>query len=110
MKALAVAELIVNFIKSAVLSGLETARVILLRPGRVRGGMTTLAYHDLSPVQASLVGALITLAPGTTTVQIDLERREFHLHLLDLAQREQSLLAIERDFIAPLRRYNGASR
>jgi multisubunit Na+/H+ antiporter MnhE subunit len=109
MKAVTFLVLLVNLIKCALLSGWDTARVILQKPGRSRPGLIDMPYRELSPAQASLVGALITLAPGTTTVHIDPQRQLFRLHLLDLTQSDATLRAIERDFIEPLQRLNGAS-
>ena len=110
MKTLAVITLIINFIKSAFISGWETARIILLRPDRVRSGLTCMPYDDLSPAQASLISALITLAPGTTTVDVDIRKQQFQLHLLDLERRDDIVRDIYRDFIEPLRRFNGVNR
>lgn len=100
-KALALLLLTFNFIKGALLSGWDTARVILRRPATA-GGLTRIRYGELGPAAASVLGALVTLTPGTTVVEIDLEQREFVLHLLDLSRREDALATIQRDFAAPL--------
>jgi multicomponent K+:H+ antiporter subunit E/multicomponent Na+:H+ antiporter subunit E len=41
---------------------------------------------------------MITLTPGTTTIDIDLERREMLLHVLDASDLDGMLAAIRRDF------------
>jgi len=107
MKPLNLAWLLFNFIKGALLSGWDTARVILFQSHCIHGGMTRMAYGELSPAQASLLGALITLTPGTTTVAIDLDKREFLLHLLDLTQRDATLASITHDFVEPFNRLKG---
>ena len=107
MKAAYIFLLIMNFFKSAILSGWQTAGIILMKPDATRGGMLKMTYTDLSPVQASLVGAMITLAPGTSTIEIDVQHQVFTLHLLDLDSSEETLQAIENDFIAPFKLYNG---
>jgi multisubunit Na+/H+ antiporter MnhE subunit len=107
MKSLAILTLTLNFLRAALISAWDTGRIILLHANSVKGGMVRLPYRGLSPGQANLVGALITLAPGTTTVHIDLEQEEFHLHLLDLTTQEKTGEAIQRDFISPLQRLNG---
>ena len=98
--------LLLNFIKSLLASGWGTAAIILRRGEPARSGVVELSYQDLSPAQASIVGALITLAPGTTTVAIDTRQRRFTLHLLDLANREALERDIQRDLIAPLQSLN----
>jgi multisubunit Na+/H+ antiporter MnhE subunit len=100
-KLFALLLLVFNFIKSALLSGWDTARVILRQPN-IEGGLMRMSYGELSPAAASVLGAMITLTPGTTVVKIDLEQREFILHLLDLGQRETALATIQRDFTTPL--------
>ena len=106
-KILALILLIFNLLKDLVSSGLTTARLIL-RPGPPpRSGYARLSFGDLPTTAANLLGALITLTPGTTTLDIDLDRGEFLLHLLDLADAEATLAAIRRDFLTPIRTLYG---
>jgi multisubunit Na+/H+ antiporter MnhE subunit len=109
-RALAIVLLLWNFLKGALSSGLITARIIVRRPGVTRPGFARLSYGNLSDRAANLLGALITLTPGTTAVDIDLERREILLHLLDLDQKEATLAAIEQDFLVPMRALVGGGR
>jgi multisubunit Na+/H+ antiporter MnhE subunit len=102
-RLLALAMLGINFLKEVVVSGWVTARIILAGPRGLRPGFVRLAYGDLPEGAASLLAALVTLTPGTTVVDIDPERREFLMHLLDLDQAEATLAAIRRDFLAPIR-------
>ena len=95
--------LLASLLKELVLSGWSTARVILAPRGQVQPGFARLAYGDLGPGAASLLGVLVTLTPGTTSLDIDTERHEMLLHLLDSRQTEATLAAIERDFVRPLR-------
>ena len=102
--------LLVNFLKELLVSGWITA-VIILRGGAMpRPGFVRIAHGELEGVAVNLLAALMTLTPGTTTVDIDLERREFLLHLLDADAAEATLAAIERDFLAPARILFGAKR
>jgi len=52
---------------------------------------------------------LATLTPGTTSLEIDIEQHEIHLHLLDASQAEATLAAIQRDFVRPLKILSGAT-
>jgi multicomponent K+:H+ antiporter subunit E/multicomponent Na+:H+ antiporter subunit E len=105
-KPFMLALLIFNFIKGVLLSGWDTARMIL-RQTPAAGGLTRMTYGQLSPAAASVLGAMVTLTPGTTVVDIDLAQGEFVLHLLDLSQREATLAAIRRDFSVPLASLTG---
>lgn len=101
--------LILNLLKDLVSSGWTTARLIL-RPGKPpRSGFARLTYGDLPAPAANLLGALVTLTPGTTTLDIDLERGEMLLHLLDLEGAEATLAAIRRDFLTPIRTLLGGN-
>lgn len=108
-KLLALFLLILNLFRDLISSGWATARLIL-RPGEPpRSGFARLSYGDLPAPAANLLGALITLTPGTTTLDIDLERGEMLLHLLDLEGVEATLAAIRRDFLAPIRTLYGGN-
>jgi multicomponent K+:H+ antiporter subunit E/multicomponent Na+:H+ antiporter subunit E len=101
--------LLANLLKELVLSGWSTARMILSPRGQVQPGFARLAYGDLGPAAASLLGVLVTLTPGTTSLEIDTDRHEIRLHILDASQTEATLAAIQRDFVAPLRALSGAT-
>lgn len=90
------------FLRDVVVSGWTTARIILAGSRELRPGFVRLPYGELTDTGANLLGALISLTPGTTTVDLDPERREFLLHLLDTGQAEATLAAIERDFRRPI--------
>ena len=101
--------LLTNLLQELILSGWSTARVILAPRGQVQPGFARLDYGDLGPDAASLLGVLVTLTPGTTSLEIDTERHEIRLHILDANQSEATLAAIQRDFVAPLRALSGVA-
>lgn len=103
----ALARLGFNFVKDLFVSGWVTARIILRRGPLPQPGFVRLAYGELSDGAASFLGALVSLTPGTTTVDIDLERGELLLHLLDVGQADTTLAAIRSDFLQPIRSLSG---
>lgn len=87
-----------RFLWQVLWSGLVTARLIL-SPDRCRhAGLVRVTFGELSPVGAAVLGCMITLTPGTTTLDIDMDRREMLLHMLDARAPEQALEAIRNDF------------
>jgi len=104
----AVMMLIINFFKAAFLSGLDTAKVILFTNGHEQDGLARISYGDLNENTATLLGAMITLTPGTTLIDIDTDERELILHLLVLESREETIRIIKRDFCDHLKVINGA--
>ncbi|MEJ2566452.1 MAG: Na+/H+ antiporter subunit E [Anaerolineales bacterium] len=101
--------LLMNFIKELVVSGWVTAGIILGGQRNLHPGLVRMPYGDLDEHAASLLAALITLTPGTTTIDIDLQRREFLLHLLDAQHSEATLTVIRRNFLVPVRSLFGKS-
>lgn len=89
-----------TFVRAVVVSGVETLLVILrTSPSRpAPSAFLRMGFGDTTPAGASLLGALVTLTPGTTTIDVDLERRELLLHVLDAHDPEAVVASIRADF------------
>jgi multisubunit Na+/H+ antiporter MnhE subunit len=99
-RVLAAGILLIRFVWQVVVSGTSTAAIVL-RPGRLPAdGLIRFDYAPMSPAGAALLGCLVTLTPGTTVIDIDLERHEMLLHLLDKSQAEAAVSTIRREFEA----------
>lgn len=94
----AITMLLINFIKMALLSGIDTARLILAGHNVAQDGLARIDYGDLNPGVASFLGAMLTLTPGTTLIDIDIEKRQLVMHLLTLSSYEKTVDIIQRDF------------
>lgn len=94
--------LTLRFLRALVISGVQTIGVILRaslgerRPPPV--AFVRVRYAPMSAQGAALLGCLISLTPGTTTLDIDEERRELLLHVLDGSDTEGLLAGIRNDF------------
>jgi multicomponent K+:H+ antiporter subunit E/multicomponent Na+:H+ antiporter subunit E len=97
MRPLLLTKLLLRFIGHCILSGLTTALIILKRTPPP-AGLVRFKYASMSITGASVLGALVTLTPGSSTIDIDPERQEMLLHLLDTRTAEASLKSIRRDF------------
>ncbi|MFZ5439265.1 MAG: Na+/H+ antiporter subunit E [Myxococcota bacterium] len=101
-KPLAALVLLLRFLRAIVVSGLQTVRVILTssRPGGRPPpiALVRLRFAPMSAGGASLLGCMVSLTPGTTTIDIDLERRELLLHVLDASDTDALVRGIRRDF------------
>jgi len=114
MRAIHAARLVLVFLADVVLSGLSTAWLIV-RPGpRPTPGLLRMPFSGLDGRGAAVLGGLITLTPGTTTLDIELDvetgRGELLLHLLDASDTEAATRSIRRRFEAPLREIFPAPR
>ncbi|MCU0976127.1 MAG: Na+/H+ antiporter subunit E [Steroidobacteraceae bacterium] len=91
-----------RFLLAVVVSGAQTALVILRASAggdhAPKSAFVRLRYAPMDERGASLLGGMITLTPGTTTIDIDPERREMLLHVLDASDLDGLLAAIRRDF------------
>ncbi len=106
----ALIRLVFNFVKEAIVSGGITVLIILRGSKALQPGLVRMPYGDLGETAADFLAALVSLTPGTTTVDIDPERRELLLHLLDVTRAEQTLNSIRRDFLLPVRTLFGGKR
>jgi len=97
-----------RFASTMLISAWATSRIILVSSDAPRRGFARFAYDDLDEAGVVLLAALVTLTPGSSTVDIDLKRRELLLHVLDSDDIETTLSAIRRDFLLPLRSLFGA--
>lgn len=96
--------LLLRFIGQVLVSGFDTAWQILRPDQRPVPGYIRMGYGPMTPRGAAVLGSLITLTPGTTTLDIDPERRELLLHMLDSSDPQGAVEGIRRHFEAPLLR------
>lgn len=94
--------LLLRFLRAVVVSGLQTVRVILAagRPGGTPPPVALLrvGFAPMSAQGAALLGCMVSLTPGTTTIDIDMQRRELLLHVLDASDTDALVAGIRRDF------------
>ncbi|TXK64942.1 Na+/H+ antiporter subunit E [Alkalisalibacterium limincola] len=94
--------LLLRFLWQVVTSGITTSWSIV-RPGRrLVPGLIRMRYDNLSEFGVTVLGCMITLTPGTTTIDIDTERQELLLHLLDASHPVRTIEKIRKQFEAPL--------
>lgn len=95
--------LLAVFLWQVVASGLATAWLIV-RPGtRPQPALARMKFSGLNETGAALLGCMMTLTPGTTTIDIDMERNEMLVHLLDGRDPAAALASAHDDFERPLR-------
>lgn len=82
--AIATVDIIVR--GSSSISNLPTAHII------------EMPFTPMSAMGASLMGCMITLTPGTTTIDIDMQRHQFLIHVLDATDPEAVMQDIRNSF------------
>lgn len=102
IRLLAAALLLLRFLKAVVVSGFQTVAVIVRSSVGQRtppqAAYVRVHFAPMSEAGAALLGCMVTLTPGTTTLDIDMERRELLLHVLDASDPEGLVRGIRDDF------------
>ena len=90
-----------RFLWAVVVSGVATLHIIVRHAlGRPvpQPVLVRMSFAPLSETGAALLGAMITLTPGTTTLDIDMARSELLLHMLDGSDIAGAIAGIRHDF------------
>jgi len=101
-KPVAATVLLARFLKAVVVSGIQTVQVIVRssvgdRPAPP-AAFLRVRFAPMSAQGAALLGCMITLTPGTTTLDIDMDKRELLLHVLDASDTDAVVAGIRTDF------------
>jgi multicomponent K+:H+ antiporter subunit E/multicomponent Na+:H+ antiporter subunit E len=97
-RATAVAILLLRFFWQVLLSGFTTARIVVRLGPPPPAGLIRMEYAPMSAAGTVLLGCMVTLTPGTTVIDIDSDRHEMLLHLLDLTNAEATVASIRQEF------------
>ncbi|TDQ44738.1 Na+/H+ antiporter subunit E [Tepidicella xavieri] len=101
-KLIAAIVLLARFLKAVVISGFQTVQVILRASLGERkpppAAFLRVHFAPMSAQGASLLGCMISLTPGTTTLDIDMDKREILLHVLDASDTDALVQGIREDF------------
>jgi multisubunit Na+/H+ antiporter MnhE subunit len=101
-RLLAAAGLLLRFNRALLLSGWQTVRVIAHASGRDGSApmpaFVRVRFAPMSETGAALLGCMVSLTPGTTTLDIDMDRYELLVHVLDGADVDGLIEGIRDDF------------
>ena len=95
----ALAEFAFFYAKAVLWSNLIVARAALAPKPRIQPGVLTVTYEGLSERQAAMLANLITMTPGTLSVDLRHDSRELVLHTLYLNESESLRQSIATDYI-----------
>ncbi len=82
-------EFLAFYIKEVLLSNLSVARDVLSPRPRISPGIVEIRCGELDEMQGFWLANLITMTPGTLTVDISLENRVVKIHSLYADQKEE---------------------
>jgi multicomponent K+:H+ antiporter subunit E len=90
-----------------VVANVEVARLVLGPSDRLHPQFIELPLEIDDPFVATLLASIITLTPGTLSVDIDRERRVLLVHALDVTDVPAAIDTIKRNYEAPLKEIFG---
>jgi multicomponent K+:H+ antiporter subunit E len=85
----------------------ELARLILGPVDRIRPAFFDVPLDVQDPFVATLLASIISLTPGTVSIDIDMEAGRLHVHAFDLADEAAQVATIKTRYEAPLRKIFG---
>ena len=101
-KLVAACKLLFDFIVAVAGSGWSTA-VVIVRAGRgtqaqAPAAFVRIGFAPMSAGGAAVLGCMVSLTPGSTTLDIDMTARELLVHLLDRSDAPSTVAAVRERF------------
>ncbi|UYN94652.1 MAG: Na+/H+ antiporter subunit E [Enhydrobacter sp.] len=86
-----------------VVANWQVARLVLGPLDRLRPAFIEIPLDVADPFVATLLGSIISLTPGTVSVEIDRPRSVLLVHALDVDDRDAMIATIKNRYEAPLK-------
>jgi len=101
-KMIAAIVLLLRFLRAVTVSGIQTLGVILRSGLRIGdpspASFVRIGFAPMNATGATLLGCMITLTPGTTVIDIDMEAREMVVHMLDTRDAQGLIESVKHEF------------
>lgn len=92
------------YLKEVVISNLRVARDVLSPKPHLTPGIVGVSVADYTDRQIWILASLLTMTPGTISIEVDETRRVLYLHTLYTEPSADELRAqIKRDYERPVR-------
>jgi multicomponent K+:H+ antiporter subunit E len=90
-----------------VAANITVARVVLGDTRAIQSQFVDVPLDTRDPFVATILGSIITLTPGTLTMDIDMDKSVVHIHGLDVRDRSLLVAEIKSRYEAPLKEIFG---
>lgn len=90
-----------------IVANLAVARIVLGNVDAIRPQFVDVPLDTADPYVATILGSIITLTPGTLTIDIDMEKRLVHIHGLNVPDRDALIAEIKMRYELPLKEIFG---
>lgn len=93
--AAAWARVIGTFLVELAKSTMATIKAVLGRPGRLQPAILAVPLDVRSAAGVTLVANMVTLTPGTTSLEVSADGRTLFVHCLDAPDQEAAIRAVK---------------
>jgi len=99
--------LALRVVADIVVANLEVAARVLGPISRLRPDFVDVPLDVRDPFVATILGSIVSLTPGTVSIDIDMERRILSVHALDVTDGAVLAAEIKKRYEAPLKEIFG---
>ena len=93
-----ITSLAILFLKELVLSAVRVARLVLTPSMRIRPGFIAFPLTTNRPVEITLLANMITLTPGTLSVDVSDDGKTLYVHAIDVPDKDVLVTDIAQGF------------
>jgi multicomponent K+:H+ antiporter subunit E len=86
-----------------LVANIAVARIVLGSMERIKPAFVDVPLDTADPYVATILASIITLTPGTVSIDIDMDRRLLHIHALDVPDEATLIADIKGRYEAPLK-------
>lgn len=97
-RIMAILVLIVIFLKELLLSNIEVIKQVAKPKLTITPGIVALPIHLHSPWEITILANLISLTPGTLTVDVSMDNSTLYIHAMDIPEAEEVIRDIKETF------------
>lgn len=106
-RPLLAAKLLIRVLADIVMANLEVARLVVGPLERLRPSFIEIPLDVDHPFVATVLGSIISLTPGTVSIEIDPAKRVLLVHALDVGDEAELIATAKARYEAPLKEIFG---
>ncbi|MBA4131276.1 MAG: Na+/H+ antiporter subunit E [Hyphomicrobium sp.] len=90
-----------------IVANFAVARIVLGNVDGIKSKFVDVPLDTNDPYVATILASIITLTPGTLSIDVDMDKRMVHIHGLDVPDRSLLIDEIKTRYEAPLKEIFG---
>lgn len=106
-RAIAAMKLVAVVVYDVIVANFAVARIVLGNVRNITPDFVDVPLDTTDPYVATILGSIITLTPGTLTIDIDMEKRIVHIHALNVGDPAELIGSIKDRYESPLKEVFG---